>query len=116
MTVSLATPDMSCKQPFDVRTHDVMCLVKRHAYELVFALPQALHAMTDEAQLCLHVHVKRPCQAGQFVPPLGDIQRFHEDLLQMIEYWQTERQKITMSKPMIYTGDMKGLDHTRADV
>ena len=34
MTVFLATPDMSNHQSFDVATHDVMCLVKRHAYEL----------------------------------------------------------------------------------
>jgi hypothetical protein len=101
MTVSIATPDISCNQPFDVATHDVMCLVKRHAYELVFALPHALHAMADEAQLRLQVHVKWPCQAGGFVLSLKDVERFYEDLGQMIEYWQTERQKIAMSKPVI---------------
>ena len=101
MTVLLATPDMSNHQSFDVATHDVMCLVKRHAYELAFALPHSLHAMADEAQLCLHVHVKWPGQAGGFVLPQRDIARVYADLLQMIEYWQTERQKIARSRPVI---------------
>jgi hypothetical protein len=100
MTVSLVTPDASYDQPFEVVTHDVMCLVKRHAYELAFAVPHAPHAPADEAQPRLHVRMKQPCRAGEFVLALEDVERFYEDLLQMIEYLQTERQKIGMSKPM----------------
>jgi hypothetical protein len=99
MTVSLATPDITCDQSFDVATHDVICLVKRHAYELAFALPHSPQAMADKAQLRLHVHVRWPCQAGGFVLSLGDIERFYADLLQMIEYWHTERQKTGLTKP-----------------
>lgn len=100
MMVSLVTPDASCDQPFEVVTHDVMCLVKRHAYELAFAVAHSPHAPAGEAQPRLHVRVKQPGQAGEFVLALEDIERFYEDLLQMIEYLQTERQKVGMSKPM----------------
>jgi hypothetical protein len=31
---------------------------------------------------------------------LEDVEPFHADLLQMLEYLRTERQKITMSKPV----------------
>jgi hypothetical protein len=64
MTVSLVTPDASCDQPFEVVRHDVMCLVKRHAYELAVAVPHSPHAPADEAQPRLHVRMKQPCRAG----------------------------------------------------
>jgi hypothetical protein len=98
--ISLAPPDMACDQAFDRATRDVMCLVKRPAYELAFTLPHVPHAMRDETQLRLHVHVKWACQAGEFVLSLGDTARLYEDLLQIIEYWRTEGQKSGRSKPV----------------
>ena len=100
MTVPLASPETSCEQSYDEVTHDVMCLVKRDAYELAFAVPHLPRTHADEAQPCLHVRVKQPCQAGGFVLDLEDVESFYEDLLQMIEYWQIECQKIGRTKPM----------------
>ena len=57
--------------------------------------------MADEAQLWLHVQVKWLGQVGGFVLLLRDIARAYAALLQMIEYWQTERQKSAMSRPVI---------------
>jgi hypothetical protein len=98
--ISLAPPTMACDQPFDLATHDVMCLVKRQTYELAFTLPRVPHAVRDEAQLRLHLHVKWACRAGELVLSLGDTERLHADLLQMIEYWQIERQKSGRLKPV----------------
>lgn len=100
MTVSLADLDISCDRLSSEETHDVMCLVKRHAYELAFAVPHAPHVLDDGAQPRLHIHVKRPCQAGGFALNLEDVERFYEDLLQMLEYLQNERQRTAASKPV----------------
>jgi hypothetical protein len=100
IVISLTPPDMACNQPFDMATHNIMCLVKRHAYKVSFTLPHVPHAMSDEAQLRLHVQVRGACQAGEFGLSLGDTERLYEDLRQIIEYWQTERQKSRRSKPV----------------
>ena len=98
--ISLAPPAMACDQPFDLATHDVMCLVKRQTYELAFTLPHVPHAMRAEAKLRLHMHVKWACRAGEFALSLGDTERLYEDLLRVIEYCHTERQKRGRSKPV----------------
>jgi hypothetical protein len=87
MTVSLAAPD-------------IMCLVKRHTYELAFAIPHSPQGSPAEALPCLHVRVKHTGDAGGFVLNLGDVECFYEDLLQMMEYLQNERQRVGLSKPI----------------
>jgi hypothetical protein len=100
MTVSLADPKLSCEQPLGAETYDVMCMVKRHAYELAFAVPHASRAIACGAQPCMHIRVKTPCQAEGFVLTLENVARFYEDLLQMMEYLQREHQKLGTSKPL----------------
>jgi hypothetical protein len=94
MTVFPTTPAMSCDQSFDAAAHDVICLVKRHTYELAFAVPPSAHGLPGRAQPCLHVRLKQTSVAGGFVLNLEDVERFYEDLLQMMEYLQNERQRI----------------------
>jgi hypothetical protein len=94
MTISPTGSDLSYDQPFDAGTHDVVCLVKRQTYELTFAVPHIPQALAWGAGLRLLIRVKQPCQAGGFVLNLEDVQSFYEDLLQMIAYLQSERQRI----------------------
>ena len=109
MTISLETADRSDDQPFDVAMHDVRCLVKRHAYELAFTFLHSPHdATADEIQVRLYVHVKLPCLADGFVLPLRDLDHFYEDLLQMLEYWHTERRKIAMTR-RVFSGRHAGI-------
>jgi hypothetical protein len=93
MTVSLAT-------------HEVMCLVKRHTYELAFAIPDLPHDSPEETQphlhgrVNLHVRLKQTYDTEGFVLNLEDVERLYEDLLQMMEYLRNERQRIELSKPV----------------
>jgi hypothetical protein len=98
MTVFPTTPAMSCDQRFDAAAHDVICLVKRHTYELAFAIPPSAHGLRGGAQPCLHVRVKQTCVGGGFALNLEDVECFYEDLLQMMEYLQNERQRIELSE------------------
>jgi hypothetical protein len=100
MTISSAALETSCDQPFDAATYDVMCLVKRRAYELAFAVPHSPPALADGAQPCLHVRVKQSPQGGGLLLSLEEVERFYEDLLQMMHYVQNERQKNGASKPI----------------
>jgi hypothetical protein len=54
MTVLLTAPHPSSDQPFDVAAHEVMCLMKRHAYELALAVHHLPHAFEGGSQPCLH--------------------------------------------------------------
>jgi hypothetical protein len=100
MTVLPTAPDPASDQPFSVAACDVRCLVKRHAYELALAIPHPQHASAGGSQPCLHVRVKRPCHVGGFVLGLEDVECFYEDLLRMMEYLQSERQRIGPAQPM----------------
>jgi hypothetical protein len=100
MTISLADRYISRDQSSCEATYDVMCLVKRRTYELAFAVPRAPHTLTHGAQLCLHVRLKTQCQTGGFTLTLAEVEQCYEDLLQIREYMQSERQKIGTSKPL----------------
>jgi hypothetical protein len=100
MTVLLTAPHPSSDQPFDVAAHDVMCLMKRHAYELALAVSHLPHALAGGSQLCLHVRLKRPWHGGGFVLSREDVECFYKDLLRMMEYLQSERQRIGPAQPM----------------
>ena len=99
MPVSPAKLDAPHGRPPSEETHDVMCLVKRHTYELAFAVPHSPDALARGAQPKVYIRVKTPCRTGQFIFDLADVERFHEDLQQMLEYMQSERQKTGISTP-----------------
>ena len=100
MSVSLTTFYESDDRPSGCDTHDVMCLVKRHTYELTFAIPHAPRAQTCRPQPHVYVRVKAPGQAAGFILDLPDVEQLYEDLLQMLEYVQRERRKTEDSKPV----------------
>jgi hypothetical protein len=100
MSVSLVTLHESDDQPGGNDTHDVMCLVKRHTYELTFAVPHAPQAETCHTQPHVYVHVKTPCQAAGFILDLPEVEQLYEDLLQMLEYMQRERRTTGASKTL----------------
>jgi hypothetical protein len=100
MSVSLVTLHESDDRPSGNDTHDVMCLVKRHTYELTFAIPQAPQAQTCRPQPHVYIRVKTPCQAAEFILDLPDVEQLYEDLLQMLEYMQRERRKTGVSKTL----------------
>jgi hypothetical protein len=54
MTVLLTAPPPSSDQPFDLAAHDVMCLMKRHGYELALAVPHLPHPSAGGSRPCLH--------------------------------------------------------------
>jgi hypothetical protein len=95
MTVSLADHDVSFDQSLGEQAHEVICLVKRHAYELAFTIPHAPIALAHGAQPSLHIRIKTLCPTGGFILSLDDLRCFYEDLLLMMEYLRSERQKIT---------------------
>jgi hypothetical protein len=97
MSVPLATFHESDDRP-RCDTHDVMCLVKRHTYELTFAIPHTPQTQTRHPQPHVYVRVKAPGQAAGFILDLPDVEQLYEDLLQMLEYLQRERRKTEVSK------------------
>jgi hypothetical protein len=93
MSISPAHLDASPDRPLSENTHDVMCLMKRHTYELAFAVPRSPQALTCGAQPRVYVRIKTPCHAGRLSLDLVDVAQFYEDLLQTLEYMQSEGQK-----------------------
>jgi hypothetical protein len=100
MAVALASPETSCDHPFDAATHEVMCLVKRRAYELALVVPHTPHGLAGAVQPCLHIYVKQPCEAGGFVLSLQEVERFYEDLLHMRNYVQHEGHRLGAAQPI----------------
>lgn len=100
MSISLEMHYTSCDQSFDPATHEVMCLVKRHLYELAFVVPLAPQSPSGDAQPCLYMRVKAMDNAGGFRLNLEDVECLYEDILQMMEYVQNERQRMEASKPI----------------
>jgi hypothetical protein len=100
MSASLTTFHESDDQPRGHDTRDVMCLVKRHAYELTFAIPHTPQTQTYRPQPHVYVRVKAPAQAAGFVLDLPDVEQLYEDLLQMLDYLQRERRRTEVSKPL----------------
>jgi len=100
MSVSLTTLHESDDRLSGADTHDVMCLVKRRTYELMFAVPHAPQAQTCSTQPRVYVRVKTSCQAAGFTLELPDVERLYEDLLQMLEYVQHEHRRPTAPKPL----------------
>jgi hypothetical protein len=77
-----------------------MCLVKRHAYELAFAIPHAPQMQLYPPQPHVYVRVKTVGQTAGFILDLTVVEQLYEDLLRMLEYLQRERQKTEASKPL----------------
>jgi hypothetical protein len=100
MSIPLVIAQMSCDQPFDSATHEVVCLVKRHLYELAFAVPHAFRSSAGGAQPCLYMRVRHLDHTGGFCLHLGEIERLSEDLLQVMKYVQFENQRMGASKPV----------------
>jgi hypothetical protein len=99
MAVCRETPDISYPPQPSEDTHDVMWLVKRQAYELVFTTPNSLHPLSHGEQPRLHVRCKAQRHTATFALHLEDLNHFYEDLLCMMEYVQSERQKLRRSEP-----------------
>jgi len=99
MAVCLETPDISYAPQPDEDTHDVMWLVKRQTYELVFTTPNSLHLLSRGEQPCLHVRFKAQRHTRALALQREDLYHFYEDLLCMLEYVQSERQKLARSEP-----------------
>lgn len=99
MSVSLATLHESNVRHSGRDTLDVMCLVKRHAYELTLAIPHAPQVQICRRQPHVYVRLKAPGQAAGFILDLPDVERLYEDLRQMLEYLQRERRKRKALRP-----------------
>jgi hypothetical protein len=100
MSIFVADIEMFYGRPVSVEAGDVMCLIKRRAYELALAVPHSPHALAAGAQPQLYVRVKTPCQARGFALALEDAEQLYEDLLQMMAYMQNKRQKTGASRPL----------------
>jgi hypothetical protein len=97
MTISITTTtttDAIYGRERSEGSHQIMCLVKRPSYELALAVPHAPQVTVRQDNSCLHVRLKMPCQSPAFVLDLETFKHFHEDLLCLLEYVQTERQKL----------------------
>ena len=99
MVVSCGTPDLSSPPQSSEDTHHIMWLVKRQAYELVFTTPKSLDPLSYREQSRVHVRFTAQRHPGAFALPLEELNHFYEDLRCMLEYVQSERQKLSTSQP-----------------
>jgi hypothetical protein len=98
MTVSIGKRDVVCDGDLSAGSHQTMSLVKRPSYELSIVIPHAPQTPVGQDQFRLHIRLKAQRQHGTFILDLGTLECFHQDLLCMLEYVQTERQKPVASK------------------
>jgi hypothetical protein len=99
MSVTLTHPASHSHRSGNEDTHAVMYWVKRPAYELALAVPQASHAGARGARPRVCVRVKTPRQGRGFILEMPEVEQFYGDLLQMIEYMQSERRSAEASTP-----------------
>jgi hypothetical protein len=99
MSVTFTHPASPSHRSGNGDTHAVMYWVKRPAYELALAVPQASHAGARGARPRVCVRVKTPCQGRSFILEMPEVEQFYGDLLQMIEYIQSERRRAEASIP-----------------
>jgi hypothetical protein len=98
MTISSTTIDAVWECEGSEGSHEIMCLVKRPAYELALAVARAPQVTKEQDKSRLHVHLKTQCPSLAFVFDLETFKHFHADLLCLLDYVQTERQKPVASK------------------
>jgi hypothetical protein len=98
MSISITTTDAIRGRERSEGSHQIMWLVKRPSYELALAVPHTLQVTVRQDNSCLHVRLKMQCQSPAFVLDLETLERFHEDLLCLLEYVRTERQKVGASE------------------
>ena len=99
MVVSCETPDLSSPSQSSEDTNHIMWLVKRQAYELVFTTPNALGPLSHGQQSRIHVRFKAQRHPAAFALQLDELNHFYEDLLCMMEYVRSDRQKLRTSQP-----------------
>jgi hypothetical protein len=99
MVVSCETPDLSSPPQSSEDTHHIMWLVKRQAYELAFTTPKSLGPLSYGQQSRIHMRFKAQRHPEAFALQLNELPYFYGDLSCMMEYVQSERQKLGRSQP-----------------
>jgi hypothetical protein len=99
MSLSPTPANISYAPQINQDAYHVVWLVKRQAYELVFATPRSRHPVSQAGQPRIHVRFKAQRRSEAFAFQVEDLNHFCEDLLCMMEYVQSERRKLRRSEP-----------------
>jgi hypothetical protein len=85
--------DSSCNWEAMGANYQVMYLVKRPAYEFVFAIPTGHPLFHGVERAFFQVRFKAQPQTDSFVLNLQELEDFYDALSQLVEYIRTECEK-----------------------
>lgn len=85
--------DSGCNWEAVGESYQVMYLVKRPSYELVFAIPTGHPSSCNLDHAIFQVRFKEQSQTGSFVLKLEELEDFYDGLSQLMEYIRIERAK-----------------------
>jgi hypothetical protein len=77
----------------ELQPYHVVYLVKRPAYEFIFAVPKTPPPFSGEKKAFFEVHFRHQPQQTGVVLEWDDLKDFYDSLGRLMEYLQTERQK-----------------------
>jgi hypothetical protein len=93
MTLTPKHLDPDFNREHDADKFQVVYLVKRPGYELVFAIPTRHAAFLSDAQAFLQVRFRGWHQDQALVLTREVLEDFHESLSRLMEYFHIEQQK-----------------------
>ena len=85
--------DSGCNWEARRANYQVMYLVKRPAYEFVFATPTGPPLFHGIERAFFQVRFKAQPQTDSFALNLEELEDFYDALTQLVEYIRTEREK-----------------------
>jgi hypothetical protein len=72
-------------------THEIVYLVKRSTYELLFAIPRRRACYLGEDRPLFQVRFKYPYQIPGLIFGIEEVEDFYDGLSQLMEYVQMEQ-------------------------
>jgi hypothetical protein len=74
-------------------THEIVYMVKRPTYELLFAVPRRRACYLGEDRPIFQVRFKYQCQIPGLIFDIEDIEDFYDGLSRLMEYVQMEQDR-----------------------
>jgi hypothetical protein len=94
MTQSPEHPDTDSDRERDAQMYEIVYVIKRPGYEFVFSVPTIPSAGLSNVSGLFQLRFRKPHQDREIVLDLKALEDFYESLSRLMEYVNTERQKL----------------------
>jgi hypothetical protein len=85
--------DSNVSREHELQRYHVVYLVKRPAYEFIFAVPKTPPLLSSAKQAFFQVHFRPQNEPQGIILTLDELQDFYESVSQLMDYVQLERER-----------------------